>query len=167
MSKAIRFVFLLTVVGALAQALWYHQHLPERVASHFDAQGNANGWTTRNQNLVTQCGLILFVAGMMQGLAWGLPRMPAHLINLPHRDYWLAPARRAATFEWLGAMLQAMGCVLLGFFIVLFHATWRANQTDGQRLEFSLAGTLGAMTLVTVCVVGSMLRRFRKPRATD
>ncbi len=163
MNRTIRVVFWLMAVVALTQAVWHYQHLPERVAVHFDARGNANGWTTRHQNLVTQCGLVLLVAGLMQGLAWGLPRMPANLINLPHRDYWLAPPRRAATFEWLGAMLLAMGSVLLGFFVGLFHAVWRANAAENQRLEFSLAGAIGAMTLLTVCVVGSMLRRFRKP----
>lgn len=164
MSKAIRLVFWLMALTALAQAVWHHQTLPERVAVHFDAQGHANGWATRNQNLVTQCSLVVLLAGLMQGFAWALPRLPASLINLPHRDYWLAPPRRAATLGWLRTMLEAMGTGLLGFFIVLFHAVWRVNQAGATRLEFSLAGALATLVVLTVCVVGSMLRRFRKPQ---
>ena len=94
------------------------QLLPPIVASHFAAGGNANGFMPRNAYL----GLMLFVAvGVPFLLALinsSLRFIPPHLVNLPNRDYWLAPERTEQTFAVLfkhGIFLSVLLVAFLSF----------------------------------------------------
>ena len=40
-------------------------------------------------------------------------RNPNAVINLPHRDYWLAPERRPATFEFIRRQMMRFGTAML------------------------------------------------------
>lgn len=72
------------------------------------------GKTLRREAFV---GIMLFAlanaalcsAGFVGWLGRGAPQ----LINLPHRDYWLAPERRNATLARLGEHLSALGLLVL------------------------------------------------------
>jgi uncharacterized membrane protein len=68
--------------------------LPERVASHFGANGEANGWMSRS-------GYLWFVAGMgvglplfIIGLSFLSKFFPISMVNVPNKEFWLAPGRR-------------------------------------------------------------------------
>src|SRR5271156_6894280 len=79
--------------------------LPDMVASHFGPSGTANGFMARASYVHFM--LVLIVAlplslGLLPGLLVGLPGVR---INLPNRDYWLAPSRRAATIAALQLQL--------------------------------------------------------------
>ncbi len=157
---------LLTVLVLLGwyQAWWQHARLPERVATHFNAVGQPNGWMTRDQHLVWQWVAFTFVGLLMQGLVWLQGRLPAEYVNLPHRDYWLAPERRAATQDWLSSLLLISGSLLVGFFLVLFHLVYRTNLTASPSLT-NWVWPLGL--LLTAAILGTVffvVRRFsRRP----
>jgi hypothetical protein len=164
-QKALRILFPLLVAAAIMQAVWQHARLPERVASHFNAAGAANGWMSRDGQTLAHIGIILFLAGMLGGLAWLTPRLPDELINLPRRDYWLAPGRRAATHAWLAALVRLFGCVLMGFFLALFHLVYRAN-VNGTQMPVAPAGlVLGGLLGTVGLVLLGVLVRFARPPA--
>lgn len=85
---------------SLGQHAWYWPQLPDRVATHFGIDGQPNDWMSRTSSTLMLCGiqlgLPLFLAGVMS-LA---NRLPDSMINIPHREYWLHPDRRAATSLW-------------------------------------------------------------------
>ena len=120
MQRGLQVIFLVLVLGAVAQGLWQHAHLPARVASHFDGAGRANGWMSRDAMLGWQLGTVLFIAARFEGIVALQPLLPAEVVNLPHRDYWLAPERRAATDAWISSLLRATGGLLMVFFMALF-----------------------------------------------
>lgn len=164
MHRALQ-ILLLTLAGlAGAQALWQHDRLPERVASHFNAAGVADGWTTRDGQTVWHVGVVLCMTALFEGLARLSPRLPGELINLPRRDYWLAPERRAATHAWLAGLARLLGCVLLVFFLALFHLVYRAN-LDGIRMPPAPAGLLlgGLLASVGLVLAGALVRLARPP----
>jgi hypothetical protein len=164
-KKAPQVIFLALVACAIAQALWQHGRLPERVATHFNAAGTPNGWMTRDGETAWHVGVVLFMAALFEGIAWAGARLPRELINLPHRDYWLAPERRAATDAWLGGMLRLLGGVLMLFFLGLFHLVYRAN-LDGAPLSAPATALLTGGLLVTVgLVLAGMFVRFARPPA--
>lgn len=135
-------------------------HLPERVASHFDASGTADGWISRSAHLWTIGGLAVGLSLAMLLLFYCLRFLPASGINLPNRDYWLAPERRRDTFAALfraGIWLACLEVVLmLGLHLLLVdaNAAKPPHMSDGVWL-------IGGGFLVAVGVWSVLLvRRF-------
>lgn len=116
--------FLLLALGLLRWAHVYPQ-LPERLASHFTADGTPNGWQPKQAFFVLSC----VVVGMSALVAFLAPRLiasrPAEKINLPHKDYWLAPERREDTMRFFRAQMVWFGCGLL--FVLLYGTSQAIN----------------------------------------
>ena len=70
--------------------------LPEKVASHFDMAGHADGWMSRESCVGFTIGLGILMPAFVVAVMAGARKIPISFINLPHRDYWLAPERRKA-----------------------------------------------------------------------
>lgn len=163
MGRLIAAIFTILVVIALAQAAWQHERLPETVASHFDARGQPDGWMSRNLHTTLHAGLIVFIAVFLEGIARLNRRLPDEYLNIPHRDYWLAPERRAATHAWLVTLLRAIGCTVLLFLIGLFHQVYRANQGAGLLTTSTLIMSLSLLVVLTVLLVACLVRFLRRP----
>ncbi len=137
MRRILQWALAALVAAALAQAIWQQGHLPARVATHFDFSGRPNGWMSREVHLKYQTGLVVGLAAVMVGLGWLIPKLPGDLVNVPHRDRWLAPERREATYAWLANLLLVTACFLEAFFMALFNAMYRANLSPERRLTLS------------------------------
>jgi hypothetical protein len=100
------------LVWITCSAAW----LPERVAVHFGSGGEANGWMTRSAHLLfigaLGVGVPLLFAGLVLLIGW----IPAQFINVPRRDYWLAPEREAETRGLISRGLLWLGCLMVVFF---------------------------------------------------
>src|SRR5688500_1481613 len=68
-----------------------YARLPERMASHFDASGVADGWMTRDAYVWFMVGVVTFVSLTMNAAFGSVRFLPNAVINIPRRDYWLAP----------------------------------------------------------------------------
>ncbi len=99
--------------GCLAATLG---ELPARMATHFDFAGRANGWMGREGYVGFICGMAIGVPLFMVGITVLTGRLGRGL-NIPHKDYWLAPERRAATVAVVMRFVIALGAI-----VVLLHA---------------------------------------------
>lgn len=163
MNRRVTVLFVSLVLLSVVQALWQHSHLPETVASHFDAAGKANGWTSRGTQTALHLFTVLFMAGMFEGIARINRLIPDEFINIPHREHWLAPERRADTFARLTNMARLLGSVLLLFFMGLFHQVYRIN-TGGGEITLAIAGMSAALFLAMLVIIAASLLRFsRRP----
>jgi len=160
-------------VAALAQAAWWWPQLPERVASHFDMADRVNGWMSRTGFLAVTVVLQVLIAGLFLGLPLLIERLPDALINVPHKDYWLAPERRRSTLAHMSAGLMAVGCATLLLLLVIFQGIFALNASlarggagDGTPVLELPVPFLALMGLYLAAVAGClvwMLGRFRKP----
>lgn len=166
MTAARKPAILLTLLVAafVFDVLLTAQTLPPRVATHFDGAGHANGWMSRAGHLrFMLCfgvGLPLFLAGLF----YAIRIMPTGLVNMPHRDYWLAPERRADTNNRLFAHGLWLACLMLLFFAAVHHQIIGANRTPTPRL--SSEGTivlLGAFLAGLLVWIVRLYRLFPKP----
>ena len=152
---------------AVVDLLSYYPALPEQVAVHFNAAGEADGWASKPGLVAIYLGTFPVLAAMFVGIAWGLRKLPASMINLPNKDYWLAPERREATLAFLASWLLWMGNATLLFLVVVLHLTLLANLQPEPKLPDTFwPAFIGYLGFVAVWIV-RLYRRFRKPARTQ
>ena len=122
-----RWVFAALLVAVVAQAVVYYPQLPERMASHFNGAGAPDGWSSKASFFGLQAFVVSVVAACFAILPAWIQRLPARLINLPNKDYWLAPGRRPATMARVGAALTWFGCAVLTFILAIAWLVIRFN----------------------------------------
>ncbi len=156
---------LLCAAVLVAGFIWVSgQFLPPMVASHFGPGGTANVYMPRLVYILFMGGISL-VLPVVLGLSAGLVlSVPGVRINLPHREYWLAPERRPAAVAYLRRHLQAMG-LFLAVFLGCVHALLvYANFLHPPALNMTLFFACIAGFLISFVVwTGLLLRHFRLP----
>jgi len=110
------------------------QSLPSVVASHFDASGVANGFMDRQSYWVSMLAVIVGLPGLMVLTAMGFSKIPVSMINIPHREHWLAPERSALTLQILQSFMTVLACCILIFLSFVHWLVVLANQEQTPAL---------------------------------
>lgn len=166
MKKAPYAVGLLGLASALfvTSLVYAAGQLPERLATHFDWSGHPNGWMSREAYLALMAGVGFGFSLLLMSLCWATCFLPASMVNLPHREYWLAPERREETARYFGWHSLWLGAAAMGFITGVNLLTVAANRQPSAHLSnpavFCLAG---AFVLATALWVLALYRRFRIP----
>jgi uncharacterized membrane protein len=159
--KTPRFWLVLIALGCAAHLWVNYPALPERVATHFGGSGHADGWMSKRAFAQFQLGLTGAVAALLLGVGWLIQVLPADAINLPRREFWLAPSRRAETIFAVQTELSRFGAALMVFLLGVQEATIRANINQTFRLgPLFLIGMVGFLSFTAVWTIG-FHRRFR------
>jgi len=137
--------------------------LPERVATHFGRGGAADGWMTREAYTWTMALLQAGLPLLLYGALGHIPKRAERFVNLPHKDYWFAPERRAATAATLRGYGAAIGIATALLLAGAHAAVVGANATSPPRLDEPVAiGGLVVFAATLIAISVAMLRRFRR-----
>jgi uncharacterized membrane protein len=151
-------VFLLLVFLGFLQARNFAAAIPGMMATHFGASGSANGWQTKGQFFVVE----IVMLGVCLLIGFGVPAIisaaPPSLMNLPNKDFWLAPVRRDHTISVFRIQLAWFACALITFLIVVNQLVFNANQStprhlNGPQFTMALVAFLGFVALWTIRLV--------------
>jgi hypothetical protein len=136
--------------------------LGDRVATHFDHGNLANGWMSRDGYLLFTLTFSTVLPAFVVATVGWLPRIAARSVNIPNRDYWLSPVRRAATLDSIAARAFLLGS-LLAVFIAGIHALiLKANATLPAQLPARLFWMLLiAFLALFLTWIGAFWWRFR------
>jgi uncharacterized membrane protein len=117
--------------------------LPARMASHFGPHGEVTNRQSKEQFFMTMAVVVgvSFVAGFVVPPLIGI--MPASMINLPNKEYWLAPERRKETMRYLGAKMGWFGCALL--FLLLFVTSEAIDANMPSHGQFDIGATFAVL----------------------
>lgn len=142
--------------------------LPERVATHFNGAGQPDGWMARATHLWCMAAFGVLFPLFLIGVCWGTRFLPAGLVNIPHREHWLAPERRADTVSYMTWHAVWFGCLALGFVIGLHWLIVFSNrrQPVGLPLVWMLGILVPFLTGVAAWVF-CLYRRFRVRQTTS
>ena len=154
-----------TLLGIVVlQAFVYYPQLPAQLASHFDAAGRPNGWSSKSAYFALQAFIVLVLTLCFAALPGWLERAPARLVNLPNKDYWLAPERRASTMARVASALTWFGCVGLVFIVVVTSLVIDFNLGHERVLPATpMWALLGGIAVCTVVLVLRLLHLGRRP----
>ena len=146
---------LLVVIAA--QTAYHYVTLPAVVASEFDAAGNAQGFMSKGAFVSMQL-LVTFLICEIPLVGF----LPDRMLDLPHKDYWLAPQQRRQTRRWLTGVLLWLTNATLLFVTALKELICRANYRPKSEMGMALWAVVAAyLPFVAVMSVG-LIRRFRR-----
>ena len=139
----------LLAIGALDWVRRYPQ-LPARMASHFGPRGEVTNWQSKEQFFVTMIVVVgvSFVGGFVVPLLIG--KLPASMINLPNKQYWLADERREETMRYLNMKMGWFGCGVL--FVLIFAASEAINANMPAHGQFDIEATFAVLLGFVFCM---------------
>jgi hypothetical protein len=151
-------------LAAVAAFVWLTSAaLPPVVASHFGPGGGADGYMGKGLYTALMVALVIVVPGLIASSIVLVRVLPPRLVNLPNKQYWLAPERRAASLEALGALGVRFAVTLAVFLGFVHWLVVRANSVQPPRLaEGWLFAGLAVFILATLVSVFSLFRRFSR-----
>jgi len=159
-----RTAFFLMLLSAAGFILATVPGLPQTVASHFGVGGAANGYMSRDGY---QIFMLLFTLGLPALMVVVIGQLPARytkLSNLPHKDYWFAPERKAGSLAFLRQHAYWFGSLMVFFAAALHALVLEANAQMPPRLAEIPFFIMMAVFLAGLSVwVVLLLRRFKKP----
>ncbi|MDQ2962737.1 MAG: hypothetical protein M3R31_06205 [Pseudomonadota bacterium] len=157
-------LFIALAAGGAAFIIATAGDLPLQVASHFGRDDHPKAWTPRDTYVAIMVGAATLLPLFLITLMSWLPRVFPRAVNIPNRDYWLAPERRERSLAALGAFGWAFGCLLAAFIVGVHWVVLAANtsvptQLPDRPFQALIAGFLAAMGVWTV----ALCLRFRRP----
>ncbi|HPF36551.1 MAG TPA: hypothetical protein PLH84_14085 [Candidatus Krumholzibacteria bacterium] len=158
--------FLLVLVLIAAQLGWYSPRLPQTVISSFALDGSAGGWSPRGTFLATYVIVVAVTAASFLLLPPLLRRLGGQGLNIPHRDYWLAPERADATMEHIARQLVWFGLVTVAFLGWTHQLVILANLGGEGRMASApfWAGLAAFLAYAAWWTLRLTLRFQRRPR---
>lgn len=159
------YTLLVLVWTAFAAYVWWTSaHLPGRVATHFGPTGAPNGWQTREEyvrfTLIFGAAVPAFILGTFEIIrrlnGWGL--------NIPNKNYWLAPERREETLGFVHRRGFWMASLMLFFLTSVHYSILAANAQPHASLPPIFFVLVGAFLVATLVWSATLIRHFyRKP----
>lgn len=159
-----RAALLLLAGVAVVQLLYYYPAMPDTMASHFDGAGRPNGFQSRDGFFALTAAMLGMVVVLFGGFRFLFRVLPARAINVPDREYWLAPERFDDTIDFMVRQMEWMGVATLLLLILVLQGVFEANQSSEPMLDSTMWWLLGGYFLYTAVWLFRFLRRFRKPQ---
>ncbi|MEN6318374.1 MAG: DUF1648 domain-containing protein [Syntrophaceae bacterium] len=137
--------------------------LPERIAIHFGASGQPNGWMIRSTYLVFMGAFGMGLPLISVVIALVVRLVPARFINLPNHDYWLSPERQSQTCMYISRQLLWLACLEVVFFAGIQFLIVEANRMAPVQLPMEMFLSLIGCFLVAVALwIIVFIRHFVK-----
>jgi len=156
-------VFILILLLCLGQAAYYYPLLPDRVASHFGASGRPDAWSSKESFVKIYLIVVAFIAVLFPGIGIIVRKIPANLMNLPNKDYWLSPERKQETVAVLSRQFLWFGSATLLLLLDMMHQTFRVHLGKAQALEHPWTSIVAYVVFTTAWSIGLIVKFARKP----
>jgi hypothetical protein len=157
-------LFIALAAGGAAFIIATAGDLPVQVASHFTRGDPPNAWTPRDTYVAIMVGAATLLPLFLVTFITWLPRVFPGAVNIPNRDYWLAPERRQRSLSILADFGWAFGCLLTLFIVGVHWVVVAANTSAPTQLPDRPFQALIAAFIAAMCVwTVALWLRFRRP----
>ena len=164
MNRILLGLLVVLVVAAVATIAGTSTDLPARMAVHFAAGGQADGWSSRELYIGVMIVVVIGVPLLLLAVMAWLPRVGVCVKKLPNRDYWLAPERRARTYERLSTFASVAGCLLAVFLTAIHLLVVDANASTRPALPTApFVSIMLAFAVAMIAWALAFTYGFRRP----
>ena len=159
-----RAAFIMSYVANIILAVVSLAILPARVAIHFGLGGLPDNWASSLTNTLFLIGLQTFLFLVLYFSPRLASVIPAKFINLPHKEFWLAPENRMRFQAKFSVFMHHFGTILSVFLFVAGLLSIQANLSNPVRLnEHPLFVFLALFLAYTLAWSIMFFRSFRLP----
>jgi uncharacterized membrane protein len=141
---------------------YYYTVLPERVASEFDFAGEPKSWMLKAAFVIFNLAMLVVVPALLLSVAWLCSKLPARMIDLPNKDYWLAPERKAETFARLFRSMLWLAVAIELFLSLLVGLVYWANLGHPEAMRITPNVLLACFLLFMAGWLFTFYRKFKK-----
>lgn len=134
----------------------YYPRLPDVMASHFGANGQADDFMGKFGFYCLMLGITFVIFAGCRGLSRWIMTMDAKLLNMPNKDYWLAPERALESRMVMVLWFEKFGFWMQSFMFLTFWLALEAALKTPPVLNANLF-----LPLVLVFVVMSVYSSIR------
>lgn len=167
-SRLPKLLFVLLVLLAAVRFSYFYPQLPEVVQSHFDGQGNANGWQTKPVFFAFFVGLTVLAVFVIFGLPALIRALPAEVMNVSNKQYWFGPERREASQQFVSSWFAWFGCAVFLVGCYAFDYAAKSNLRPRDRPDATqFAYVLIMFFVFTVVWIIRVFRRFARISQND
>ena len=164
MNRGVVVGVIAVIVAAAVAAIVTTGYLPETVATKFLSDGRPVDTMSRAAYAWLMGGLFVVLPPVVWlSLAW-LPRRWPKLVNVPFRDYWLAPERRDATLERLAKLGAAAAVMTVAVLGVVHLEVLDAHRRVPPSANPWMAALTFAIVVAILVSVAAVAIRFRPPK---
>lgn len=163
-TKWLLLVFGLLLLAAGLDLAYYYPQLPDRVATHFNIEGQPDDWSSKGMFLMIYVLLLVIMTLIFPGSLLLMPVIPRSWVNLPNKEYWFAPERIQYAHDVLGRFLLSFGIATLGFLMATLHETMRTNLTPNPHLADGFRIAFGTYIAVDLAITVWIYFAFRLPK---
>lgn len=150
----------LTAAEFVASVIYLSRFLPEKVATHFNAAGVANGWMTPGGHvqftLTSGFGLSVLIVGLFYALRF----LPPSFLNVPRKEFWMKPENYTTACAFLFRCGINSASLMLFFFSCINLQITHANLS--LHLPMNAAVVVVPFLLLEIAWAGGVIHYFWK-----
>jgi len=143
MQKWLYRLWLVSLIIVIGQTAFYYNDLPDKMATHFDVNGNPDGWSDKGDFVLLMLVIIIMLNVWPIVTRTLFNKLPKALFNIPNRDYWFATEERNKYMHTiLCAMMDGIFAGTNLLFIVLMKYTYDINVYGSSSMNMWLGVTI-------------------------
>jgi uncharacterized membrane protein len=141
---------------------YYYAVLPARVASEFDLSGEPKTWMPKASFVIFNFTLLVVLPIILVSLGWICTKLPKWMLDLPHKDYWLAPERKAETAASLFLFMLWLAVGMELFVTSLVGLVYRANLGHPEVMQQTPLYLIGSFVAFMIGWIIRFYGKFRR-----
>ncbi len=162
-SKFPLFIWLGALPFFVAHIWLSSRELPAKVATHFNAAGQADGWMSRDTHIVSFIFLGLGMSTFIVGLCYGIRWFPKARLSIPNQAHWNKPEHKTAALNYIFYHSFWLGTLALAFLAAINHFIVTANAPEAGALATrGLQITSGVFITGIILWIFILVRSFQK-----
>lgn len=161
-------VFALLIIGNVVFLGCTVTLLPQRMATHFDANGQPNGWMNRFAAVLFQGAVGLILPLIIAAAFCAIKFVAPERLKVPHRDFWFATGRRTETCTYLSRQGLWLASLMVALQSMVWYELIVSNSTKIPQLSsLEFLTILGVFGLAMIAWVLRLFHHFAKPGISD
>lgn len=157
-------LLLASTIAFLGVWLWVAVTAPDRVPHHFNLAGEVDRWGSKWSLLAAIGAIALILAAGFASALWWVGRIPPGPLNIPNKEYWVAPEHRAEFNRRFAADLALLGSFTVLLLASVLIASAHAARAGGDvPAGWLLVPTVAFVVATLTTVVWMAAFRYRVP----
>jgi serine/threonine-protein kinase len=133
------------------------------VSSHFNGVGQPDASMSRDSYLGMMAAIGVGMPLFMVAIFYSIRYFPASVVNMPNRDYWLAPQRRFETSQTMFVYGLWFACAESLFLTLIHLQVVQANLAKPVRQTNLVWAELVVFLVFVAAWLVALFRTFRLP----